>query len=118
LRYASKSHLEDYLTAEVRERFAVWVAHYGVGQTSYSGQFGMWQKSSTGRIDGISDDVDLDECYVDYPAIIQGRGLNGFPKQEKDVEIVENGVETPAVKGSFKVEIEGRTFKGMLYEEN
>lgn len=78
--YASKSPLETYLSAEVRQRFAVWVAHYGVGQTSYSGQFGMWQKSSTGHIDGISGNVDLDECYVDYPEIIQGRGLNGFEK--------------------------------------
>ncbi|MEE5994686.1 MAG: glycoside hydrolase family 25 protein [Oscillospiraceae bacterium] len=86
--YASKSHLEDYLTAEVRERFAVWVAHYGVGQTSYSGQFGMWQKSDTGRIDGISGDVDLDECYIDYPEIIQGRGFNGFEKAEAITPIV------------------------------
>jgi GH25 family lysozyme M1 (1,4-beta-N-acetylmuramidase) len=42
----------------------------------------MWQKSSTGHIDGISGNVDLDECYQDYPEIIQGRGLNGFPKPE------------------------------------
>ena len=116
--YASKSNLESFLTPEVRARFAVWVAHYGVGQTSYSGQFGMWQKSSTRHIDGISGNVDLDECYQDYPEIIQGRGLNGFPKQEKIVETVEKPVENPAVKGSFTVEIEGRIFRGMLYEES
>ncbi|HAJ98248.1 MAG TPA: glycoside hydrolase [Ruminococcus sp.] len=80
--YSSKSHLETHLTNEVRQRFAVWVAHYGVSQTSYSGQFGMWQKSSTGHVDGISGDVDLDECYIDYPEIVQGKGLNGFIASE------------------------------------
>ena len=116
--YASKSHLETYLSAEVRQRFSVWVAHYGVDSTSYRGAYGMWQKSDSGSVDGISGNVDLDVCYRDYPATIKAKGLNGFPKQEKAVETVENSVENLAVKGSFMVEIEGRTFRGMLYEEN
>lgn len=78
--YSSKSHLETYLTEDVRKRYAVWVAHYGVRKTDYSGNFGMWQKSETGRIDGISGNVDLDECHIDYPAIIKNAGLNGFKK--------------------------------------
>jgi len=114
--YSSKSHLETYLSAEVRQRFAIWVAHYGVSQTSYNGLFGMWQKSDSGDVDGISGNVDV--CYRDYPETIKAKGLNGFPKQEKAVETVENSVENLAVKGSFMVEIEGRTFRGMLYEEN
>lgn len=84
--YSSKSHLESYISEDVRARYAVWVAHYGVKKTSYKGQLGMWQKSSTGKVDGISGDVDLNECYVDYPTSIRAAGLNGLktaPKAEK-----------------------------------
>lgn len=82
--YMSKSPLESYIDAETRKRFAVWVAHYGVSKTTYSGQFGMWQRSSTGKIDGIVGDVDLNECYIDYPKLIKNAGRNGFKKPLTD----------------------------------
>lgn len=78
--YMSKSHLESHISEELRERYAIWVAHYGVKATSYKGQFGMWQKSSTGKVDGIEGNVDLNECYIDYPTEIKKAGLNGFKK--------------------------------------
>lgn len=76
--YSSKSHLENYLSEDIRKRYAVWVAHYGVSKTTYRGQFGIWQKSSTGAVAGIGGCVDLNECYIDYPALIKDAGLNGF----------------------------------------
>ena len=113
--YMSKSYLETYITEAVRNRYAVWVAHYGVSKTTYSGQFGMWQKSDTGVISGISDNkVDLDECYADYPAVIQSAGLNGFPKTEKISETVTSEKETiqiTAVK-------DGKTYSGTLTEKS
>ena len=42
----------------------VWIAQYNT-YTNYEGPYFMWQHSSTGRIDGIAGDVDLD---VFYPA--------------------------------------------------
>lgn len=86
--YSSKSHLETYIAEDVRKRYAVWVAHYEVKKTTYSGQFGMWQKSSTGKIDGIKGNVDLNECYVDYPAEIKKAGRNGFKKTVSKTETV------------------------------
>lgn len=74
--YSSKSHLENYFTDAIRKRYAVWVAHY-VKSTSYKGA-GMWQKSDKGNCTGITGNVDLDECYIDYPAIIKAAGKNGF----------------------------------------
>ena len=76
--YSSKAHLESCITEELRTRYAVWVAHYGVDKTTYHGQYGIWQKSSTGKVYGISGNVDMNECYTDYPAAIKKKGLNGF----------------------------------------
>lgn len=81
--YSSKSHLETCFTAHIRERYAVWVAHYGVGKTTYSGRYGMWQYTDKGTVDGISGAVDLDIAYEDYPAIIRGTATE--PKPEKSV---------------------------------
>ena len=37
----------------------IWLAHYTTSQTSYEGGYYLWQASNTGRIDGISGDVDM-----------------------------------------------------------
>ena len=78
--YMSVSPLVSYVSADVRQRYALWVAHYGVSKPSYSGDYGMWQYTSTGRVSGISGNVDLDECYVDYPDLIKSAGLNSYEK--------------------------------------
>ncbi|MCM1009233.1 MAG: glycoside hydrolase family 25 protein [Ruminococcus flavefaciens] len=105
--YSSKSHLESYISEDIRKRYAVWVAHYGVAKTSYSGAFGMWQKSSAGSIFGISGYVDLDECCFDYPSIIKEIGLNGFRKN--------NEPQKPTK--SVTLTIDGVTYVGMLLEK-
>ena len=77
--YISRSPLQNYITAEVAGRYALWVAEYG-SKCNYGGSYGMWQYSSEGRVNGISGNVDMDECYVDYPKIIKNGGFNGFVK--------------------------------------
>lgn len=88
--YMSLNNLNAYVDDEIRRKYAVWVADYS---TQRPVGYGMWQKSSTGRIDGIQGNVDLDESYEDYPSIIKNAGLNGFEKQhtitvEIDGEII------------------------------
>ncbi len=78
--YISRSPLQSYITSEVANRYALWVAEYN-SRLNYSGQYGMWQFSSTGRVDGIAGNVDLNYCYIDYPAEIVAAGLNGYTKQ-------------------------------------
>lgn len=78
--YMSASPLKTYISEEVRKRYAVWVAHYGVSKTTYDGPYGMWQHSSKGRVSGISGNVDLNNCYINYPVYIKNAGLNGFKK--------------------------------------
>lgn len=77
--YISRSPLQQYISASVAKRYALWVAEYG-SKCNYGRTYGMWQYSSTGRVSGISGNVDMDICYVDYPAKIKAAGLNGFKK--------------------------------------
>lgn len=93
--YMSRSPLNAYVSASVRNRFALWVAEYG-SKCNYSGSYGMWQYSSEGKIAGISGNVDLDECYIDYPSVIKG-------DEKKQIKVV--------------IELEEHRYSGLLTEE-
>ena len=60
--YSSKNFLEDVWTNE--KGHYVWLANY-VSNTSYSGQYYMWQHANTGSIPGVNGDVDLNVLYLD-----------------------------------------------------
>lgn len=77
--YISRSPLQTYISSDVANRYALWIAEYG-SRCNYNGSYGMWQYSSTGRVNGISGNVDMDECYVDYPKLIKEGGFNGYTK--------------------------------------
>lgn len=62
-------------------RFAHWVAQYA-NTCTYWGDTGIWQYSSTGYVNGISGNVDMNYSYVDYPTIIKKLGRNGFTAQK------------------------------------
>ena len=84
--YTFKSALESNFSEAVKNRYDIFLSHIGVQQTDYAGSYGLWQYSWTGRIPGISGDVDLDYAYKDYPAMIQNAGLNGFTKATQSTE--------------------------------
>lgn len=58
--YSSKNFLENVWTNE--SEHLVWLANY-TNQTTYGGKYYMWQQSCTGRIAGISTDVDFNVMY-------------------------------------------------------
>lgn len=72
--YSNRSFFDTYLGTELSKRYAFWYARYT--DTFDGTDCGMWQYSSTGRVPGISGNVDLDLAYVDYPAVIRKAGLN------------------------------------------
>lgn len=78
--YMSASPMSSLVTDDILKRYAIWVAHVGVKKPSYSGSYGAWQYSWKGKVSGITGDVDMDYCYVDYPTQIKAKGLNGFSK--------------------------------------
>ena len=67
--------------------YAHWVAQYA-SKCSYKGEYGIWQYSSKGKVDGISVNVDLDYGYIDYPSIIMTGGFNGYAKENKPAPVV------------------------------
>ena len=75
-----------------------WVARYG-SKPTYVKAYGMWQSSDSGRVDGISGNVDTNEAYKDYPVLIKAAGMNGFTatEQPKD-EPLDNRPDTSALE--------------------
>jgi len=61
-------------------KYNLWFARYN-DHKGY-GNVSIWQYSSTGRVQGINGNVDLDISYCDYPYIIKPKGLNGYPKPQ------------------------------------
>ena len=109
--YMSASPLSTYVTQAVRNRYAIWVAHYGVSKPNYNGQYGMWQKSSQGSVSGINGYVDIDECYIDYPKQIKESGKNGFKAPTS--EPVKPTVKTINVE----MTVDGVKYAGILTEK-
>lgn len=107
--YMSAYPLTNLTDDRIKSRYAVWVAHYDVDKPSYNYKYGMWQKSSKGRVEGIGVNVDLDECYIDYPKHIKEAGDNGFVKPS----------DPEPQKKSMKVTIEydDHIFSGLLEEQ-
>ena len=68
--YSYSSFLQTKLYKSTLEKWDVWVAQYGDKITWYTGEYGMWQYSSVGRVDGISTVVDMNYCYLNYPLIV------------------------------------------------
>lgn len=76
--YSFSSMFTDRFNSTVKNNYDVWVAHTKVSKPSYTGKYGMWQYSHTGKVNGISTDVDLDYSYKYYPDIIKKNKLNGY----------------------------------------
>ena len=77
--YASTDFIANKLDYKELARYDVWAAQYGPKCTCPM-PYGIWQHSSTGKVDGVPGNVDMDIAYKDYPSIMKAAGLNGFAK--------------------------------------
>lgn len=70
--YASSiSGFKDRLDISRLNKYDKWIAQYTLNKPTYPTDCKMWQYSSTGRIDGINCNVDMNISYYDYPSIIK-----------------------------------------------
>lgn len=60
-RYGSKNYLTN---AWQDSKHLTWLAHYVVN-TNYDGEYFMWQRCDTGKVQGINGAVDVDILYLD-----------------------------------------------------
>lgn len=107
--YGSYSSLTNLTDASIRQRYAVWLAHWDVDKSPYTGAYGMWQYS-VGSANGVTGACDLDYCYVDYPAQIKAKGLNGYGITHPPAD------DTEPEKGlAIELTIDGKQYKGTVY---
>lgn len=73
------STFKDRLDCSKLTSYDKWVARYPLtSNCTVVKSCGMRQYSSTGKIDGINGNVDLDVAYYDFPEIMKKNHLNGF----------------------------------------
>lgn len=92
--YANKNWNTNKLISKWYDGKARWIAQYN-DECTYEGKYGMWQYSSSGRVDGVKGNVDMNYVYVDYPKSIKSAGKNGFTKSST-VSTPKKSVETVA----------------------
>lgn len=76
--YSYASFLNYFVTDAVLQKYDIWVAHTGTAKPAFTGDYGMWQYSHNGAVDGIAGRVDMNYAYRDYPAIMLKKHYNGF----------------------------------------
>ena len=81
LNYANPDYLSNYFNADVPKKFGLWLAAWN-NDTNPPRECKIWQYG-VGKVSGFSGDFDLNRGYVDFPALIKEKGLNGFKKPEK-----------------------------------
>jgi GH25 family lysozyme M1 (1,4-beta-N-acetylmuramidase) len=82
--YSSSNYLKNLISEEVKQKYAIWVAHWNVEKPSYQGPWGIWQYTSDGNMDGVeSKRLDLDVAVINYEPIIKFLGKNGYDKFSK-----------------------------------
>lgn len=73
--YANLDWLNNKINNSRLDKFDKWVAQWN-NRCTYKKEYGMWQYSSKGKVDGIAGNVDLNYSLKDYPTIIKNAKLN------------------------------------------
>ena len=70
--YANRNWFDNYLNKDsIKKRFTTWIAHYGISEDNYKGQYDMMQYTSKGTINGINGNVDMNNMYRDLISDIE-----------------------------------------------
>ena len=63
--YANKTWLDSKIDVSALSAYKIWLAQYA-STPSYAGRYDLWQYRSTGKVSGISGDVDMNLSYLGY----------------------------------------------------
>lgn len=86
--YASKSWFDTKLKSSRLDRFDKWMAWWNSSASSKFSHdtYGMWQYTSSGKVNGISGNVDMNESFKNYPSIIGGGNVTPQPQPTKSID--------------------------------
>lgn len=108
--YTNPDFVQHHYGKDIFKTYDLWLAHWAT-KPGYDAN--VWQYSDQGKVAGINGKVDMDYCYVDYPAIIRGeKAPENEPKEE-----TADGTEAPVhydtgKAGTYKVKpAEGLYFR-------
>ena len=106
--YTNLDYLRTRWRKEALNAWEIWLADY-TGSPDVS--CGMQQTGSTGKINGISGNVDTDTAFTDYPALVREKGWNGFKAEAAGwTSDTTNGTDNPVIIASdahYTVKITG-----------
>lgn len=84
--YASKSWFDTKLNSERLNGFDKWMAWWSASASSKfdHNAFGLWQYTSSGKVNGISGNVDMNESFKNYPSIIKGTNTSTVQPEKRN----------------------------------
>ena len=81
--YANNDYVKRMYGEDIFKVYDLWYAGWDTSEPGRS--VNLWQSSSTGKIDGISGNVDTDVAFMDFPYIIKKYHLNGYKPEPEFV---------------------------------
>ena len=100
--YTNNDYIKNRWRLDVLKQWEIWLADYTGGPDV---SCGMQQTSSTGSVNGISGDVDMNTAFVDYPSLIRNDGWNGFTAAATAnwISDTTNGTDNPVLIAPYAI---------------
>ena len=112
--YANLNWLENKIEASVQEKWSVWVAQYN-SECQYKKDYVIWQYSSSGKVDGISGNVDMNYYYGELDSSIDEDTSNEKEEPKKHIIDVDGKWGTDTTKKAQ--EVFGTTVDGIVTDQ-
>ena len=80
--YANASTYNNCIDGQIRAKYTTWLAHWAPAPAFVAP---LWQNSATGRIPGVSGDVDTDIANCDLCKIVKQSGRNGWSRVDTNI---------------------------------
>jgi lysozyme len=90
--YTFDTFFKTNLDENIQKRFACAVARVDGQKPKYCKNYGIWQYSWKGKVEGSSIETDMDYCYIDYPSLIKKAKLNGYNQKLYTVSATSTGL--------------------------
>lgn len=121
--YASKSWFDTKLKSSRLDRFDKWIAWWNNSAKINTSLYGMWQYTSSGKVNGINGNVDMNEAFRNYPSMINPTTTSIEPQPQPQPEPTPEPVKSTeqlaqeVIEGKYGVGNERKQALGDRYDE-